>query len=151
MLPPDRNRPKHVSYQWRATRQIAFSLDEYFFGDNLLKVIVRHGGNVGMATRLWCVREFYVAGKETLAPWSPPGCLVETAPYRHSRNPMYAAVTLALLGWAFAFGSWSLLACALVIAAAFHLRVVPGEELWLSRSHGCRREQYKKRVPRWLW
>ena len=106
---------------------------------------------VGFATLLWCIREFYVSGKGTLAPWAPPARLVETGLYRYSRNPMYVSVTLALLGWAAAFGSLGLLIYALLVAMAFHLRIVLGEEPWLSRTHGSQWEQYKSRVPRWLW
>ena len=32
--------------------------------------------SIGFALLLWCVRDFYVAGKGTLAPWSPPRHLV---------------------------------------------------------------------------
>ncbi|NNU42166.1 methyltransferase family protein [Ramlibacter montanisoli] len=53
--------------------------------------------------------------------------------YRYSRNPMYVSVALILAGWAISFGSKGLLIYALVIAvAAFHLRVVLGEEPWLA-------------------
>jgi protein-S-isoprenylcysteine O-methyltransferase Ste14 len=45
---------------------------------------------------------------------------------------MYVSVLLVLVGWALAFGSAGLLAYAAVLAVAFHLRVVLGEELWLS-------------------
>src|SRR5215470_1754879 len=55
---------------------------------------------VGIAALLWCVRDFYVAGKGTLAPWAPPRNLVVVGLYRYSRNPMYVAVSLVLLGWA---------------------------------------------------
>src|SRR5687768_6053240 len=57
----------------------------------------------GVVLLLWCVRDFYVSGKGTLAPWDPPRRLVVRGPYRWSRNPMYLAVTLVLLGWAIAF------------------------------------------------
>src|SRR6186997_3144352 len=54
---------------------------------------------VGVILLFWCVRDFYVAGRGTLAPWSPPKRLVIVGLYRYSRNPMYIAVTLILLGW----------------------------------------------------
>src|SRR5262245_59577690 len=53
----------------------------------------------GFILLLWCVRDFYVAGKGTLAPWSPPRNLVTVGLYRLSRNPMYVAVALMLVGW----------------------------------------------------
>lgn len=105
----------------------------------------------GLALLLWCVRDFYVAGKGTLAPWQPPARLVEVGLYRHSRNPMYLAVSLMLLGWAWSFGSVGLLAYAFGVMLAFQLRVVVGEEPWLARTFGAQWEQYRRRVPRWLW
>jgi protein-S-isoprenylcysteine O-methyltransferase Ste14 len=106
---------------------------------------------VGFLALLWCVRDFYVAGKGTLAPWAPPARLVVVGLYRYSRNPMYVAVTLMLLGWAVSFGSSGLLLYAVGMAVAFHLRVVLGEEPWLARRHGDEWERYASRVPRWLW
>lgn len=105
---------------------------------------------LGTAGLLWCVRDFYVSGKGTLAPWAPPQELVVVGLYRYSRNPMYVAVSLVLLGWAVTFLSLGLLAYALAVMAAFHLRVVFGEEPWLARTHGSAWQQYTRRVRRWL-
>jgi protein-S-isoprenylcysteine O-methyltransferase Ste14 len=95
----------------------------------------------GVLGLLLCVRDFYVSGKGTLAPWAPPKTLVVVGLYRYSRNPMYVSVALVLLGWAISFGSKGLLIYALVVVAAFHLRVVLGEEPWLARTHG---EQWRQ-------
>ena len=100
---------------------------------------------------LWCVREFYVAGRGTFAPWAPPQKLVVTGLYRYSRNPIYIAVGLVLCGWALGFHSRALTVYALVVILAFHVRVVLGEEPWLARTHGEKWVQYKARVPRWLF
>lgn len=100
---------------------------------------------------LWCVRDFYVAGKGTLAPWSPPQNLVTVGLYRYSRNPMYIAMALVLFGWALGFRSPALLIYALVVILAFQLRVVYGEEPWLERRHGEQWQAYKERVPRWFF
>ena len=59
----------------------------------------------GVAILLECVREFYVNGKGTLAPWDPPRHLVTSGLYRWSRNPMYVGVLLTILGWAVALRS----------------------------------------------
>ena len=104
----------------------------------------------GCCALLWCVRDFYVRGKGTLAPWSPPANLVVVGLYRYTRNPMYVAVTLILLGWAVSFGLSGLYVYAIVVAVAFHLRVVLGEEPWLARAHGTHWDEYARRVPRWF-
>jgi len=104
----------------------------------------------GTFALLWCVRDFYVSGKGTLAPWSPPRELVVVGLYRYSRNPMYVAVALILLGWAVSFFSVGLLIYALAVAVAFQLRVVFGEEPWLARTHGAAWQQYTRRVRRWF-
>ncbi len=104
----------------------------------------------GSILLLWCVREFYFAGKGTLAPWSPPQHLVVSGLYRVSRNPMYVAVVLILAGWAVGFLSRALTIYAVTVVLAFHLRVVFGEEPWLARRYGEEWLRYRARVPRWL-
>jgi protein-S-isoprenylcysteine O-methyltransferase Ste14 len=98
-----------------------------------------------------CVREFYVAGKGTLAPWDPPRHLVVSGPYRYSRNPMYVGVLLILVGWAAAYNTRALWLYALGVSIAFHLRVVLAEEPWQARTFPDEWERYKALVPRWLF
>lgn len=106
---------------------------------------------LGLALLLRCVRDFHVAGRGTLAPWAPPERLVVVGLYRVTRNPMYVAVLLILAGWAHAYGSRRLWLYAAVVAVAFHLRVVFGEEPWLARRYGLQWTRYRERVPRWLF
>jgi len=63
---------------------------------------------IGTVLLLWCVRDFYVAGRGTLAPWTPPKRLVAVGLYRFSRNPMYIAVITILIGWAVMFQTMAL-------------------------------------------
>jgi protein-S-isoprenylcysteine O-methyltransferase Ste14 len=104
----------------------------------------------GVAVLLWSVRDFYVAGRGTLAPWSPPDRLVEVGLYRVSRNPMYVGVALVLTGWALAYRSGLLAAYALAVVLAFTLRVIRVEEPTLARRFGTRYADYRARVGRWL-
>ena len=53
----------------------------------------------GIVLLLWCVRDFYVSGKGTLAPWNPPRHLVVIGLYRYVRNPMYLAVLTLVTGY----------------------------------------------------
>ena len=104
----------------------------------------------GVTVLLWCVRDFYVAGKGTLAPWDPPKHLVRIGLYRYSRNPMYVGVLLILIGWATGFRTQSLAIYAIVMAILFHFRVLLYEEPWLARTFPGEWPAYKARVPRWL-
>ena len=105
----------------------------------------------GLLVLLWCVRDFYVAGKGTLAPWDPPRRLVTVGLYRFSRNPMYVGVLLILIGWTAAFRTPSLLIYTIAVAILFHLRVILFEEPWLARTFAQEWPSYKSRVPRWLF
>lgn len=104
----------------------------------------------GVLLLLWCVREFYVQGKGTLAPWSPPQRLVTSGPYRWSRNPMYVAVTLINAGWAWCFHAPALWIYLGVVVVAFWARVLWFEEPWAARTFGTEWESYRARVRRWL-
>jgi protein-S-isoprenylcysteine O-methyltransferase Ste14 len=105
---------------------------------------------VGISLLLWCVRDFYVAGRGTLAPWSPPKHLVIVGLYRFSRNPMYIAVILILSGWAIGFSSSGLALYAVAVVILFHLRVIFHEEPWLEREFGEGWVRYRADVPRWI-
>jgi protein-S-isoprenylcysteine O-methyltransferase Ste14 len=75
---------------------------------------------LGVAGLLWCVRDFYVTGKGTLAPW-------------------------ALL-----FPGWMLWIYLTILAVGFHLRVVINEEPFLARTHGQDWADYRSNVRRWV-
>ncbi|MCA1792233.1 MAG: isoprenylcysteine carboxylmethyltransferase family protein [Thioalkalivibrio sp.] len=105
---------------------------------------------LGTALHLSCLREFFVKGKGTLAPWAPPVHLVTTGLYRYTRNPMYVAVLLILTGWALAYRSPALALYAGVVAVAFHLRVTLVEEPALEHTFGKAWHAYRQAVHRWL-
>jgi protein-S-isoprenylcysteine O-methyltransferase Ste14 len=104
----------------------------------------------GVVIVLWCVRDFYVQGRGTLAPWDPPKNLVTRGLYQFTRNPMYVGVLLVLCGWA-AWKTSPLLAIyTVVMAIAFHLRVILYEEPRLNRQFPEAWFAYSAKVPRWL-
>jgi protein-S-isoprenylcysteine O-methyltransferase Ste14 len=104
---------------------------------------------VGGILLLWCVRDFFVSGRGTLAPWDPPAHLVIVGLYRYVRNPMYLAVLVIVAGWSLLYGSLSLAGYALVLAVGFHLRVILHEEPWLRRNFGPEWECFSAAVRRW--
>jgi protein-S-isoprenylcysteine O-methyltransferase Ste14 len=104
-------------------------------------------GLVGLA---WTVLDFALRGHGTLAPIDAPSTLVTTGLHKVVRNPMYVAVLAVLAGEAVLFASATLAIYALVVAIAFHLRVVIAEEPALSRAFGDEYAAYRARVPRWV-
>ena len=104
----------------------------------------------GALVLMWCVFDFYRIGRGTLAPWDPPKKLVILGLYRFMRNPMYVGVLLVVVGQAVRTGASAVAAYAVALAAAFHARVVLGEEPALRRAFGEAYVAYAARVPRWV-
>jgi len=105
---------------------------------------------LGVVVLLWCVRDFYVAGRGTLAPWDPPKRLVIVGLYRFVRNPMYLGVLLLLVGWSLLAASPRLGGYTGILTLAFHLRVLLYEEPTLAKNFGEEWTRYAAAVPRWL-
>ena len=105
---------------------------------------------VGAFLLIWCVRDFYVSGKGTLAPWDPPRKMVTVGLYRFVRNPMYIGVLLLVLGWSLYLSSVMLAAYMLVLAVGFHIRVIRYEEPWMAAQFGEEWETYSVSISRWL-
>ena len=83
-------------------------------------------------------------------PHLPTTALVQTGPYRLTRNPIYLSFALIISGLAFLFNtSWSL---TLLPGMVFILDkgMVRREEDYLEQKFGEEYRQYKKRVPRWV-
>ena len=105
---------------------------------------------IGGVLLLWCVRDFFVPGRGSLAPWDPPKHLVVVGLYRFTRNPMYVAVMTVVLGWCLLYRSVWLMLYALVLTVRFNLRVRWYEEPWLQRQFGLEWEVYASRTGRWF-
>jgi len=105
---------------------------------------------LGIAILAWCFAGFIVEGEGTPAPYDPPHRLVTGRLYGWMRNPMYVAVTMALVGEAMFYGSILLLLWAAVAWIALNFFVVLYEEPTLQRRFGPAYETYMEHVPRWI-
>ena len=104
----------------------------------------------GLFILLWCVRDFYVSGKGTVAPWDPPKNLVTVGLYRHVRNPMYVGVLLILSGWVIITASPIVFGFSAFMLTAFYFRVKLHEEPWAEKTFTDQWLDYKNHVPQWL-
>jgi protein-S-isoprenylcysteine O-methyltransferase Ste14 len=104
----------------------------------------------GLAGMIWSLSQHFEAvpeGRYKMA--LTPNYLLQSGPYRYSRNPMYVG---ELAMW----GGWSLLLASPTVAGATVLlalgmsRAVASEEAALATHFGKTWEAYAAQTPRWL-
>jgi len=88
--------------------------------------------------------------KTTLNPNAVPDHLVTTGPFGVTRNPIYLANTLLLIGVAFVSGIAWFLPLAFIAAFATQKLAIEGEEKVLAAKFGKKYRDYSKRVRRWI-
>lgn len=79
-----------------------------------------------------------------------PTALVETGPFRFTRNPMYLFGTIAYAGLALVLLQFWSLALLPVVAVLTHFGVILKEEAYLERRFGAAYGTYCRRVRRYL-
>ncbi len=92
--------------------------------------MVRHGTNVN--------------------PTQPATTIVQTGPFRFTRNPLYVGLTIIYVGLSFALNTWWSLFLLIPVWIVMHLFVVRREEAYLERKFGETYLTYKRRVRRYL-
>ena len=75
--------------------------------------------------------------------------LVQTGPYRWTRNPQIIGFSLGMIGFITLWPSWHMLVSLLLLAVLLHLMVISEEEHLLAR-HGEVYKQYCDQVPRYI-
>jgi len=80
----------------------------------------------------------------------PTTGIVESGPYRFTRNPIYLGMFLGLVGLAVAFDNLWLLLALVPFALVIRYGVVAREEAYLERKFGDVYRGYRSRVRRWL-
>ncbi len=92
----------------------------------------------------------FARARTSLRPDRSAAALIRTGPFRYSRNPLYVAVVLLILGagvWANSLWVW-LMAALLVLV--MNRAVILREERHLERQFGRDYLEYKNTVRRWL-
>lgn len=88
--------------------------------------------------------------KTTVKPFEKPAVLVQTGPFKISRNPMYLGMVLLLLGAGFILGSLTSFIGVLLFVAAMEILFIPKEEKILLEQFGKEYLAYKKKMRRWI-
>ena len=107
--------------------------------------------SAGLALELWGLWTFRRHGT-TPNPLAPgrASTVVQSGPYRFTRNPMYLGMAVQLLAWCTYLGSpLSLLALAVFAAYITRLQILP-EERALAQRFGEPYLQFMRKVRRWI-
>lgn len=104
---------------------------------------------LALALAIWAMDTMTRAG--TNVPTNrPTTAMVESGPYRFTRNPIYLGMFGGLVGLAIAFDSPWLLAMLVPFVLVIRYGVVAREEAYLERKFDQAYRDYRKRVRRWL-
>jgi len=95
------------------------------------------------------LREFRAAGTSVRG-FKRTTTIVRTGPYRFSRNPIYLAFVLFLLGLAIWLNNLWLIVSLAAFASVISIMVIPREERFLQRNFPGQYSEYKTSVRRWL-
>lgn len=103
----------------------------------------------GLAGLAWAMSTFLTSGTPII-PVKRASRLVTHGPYRYSRNPMYASLTLAYAGVALTTEMWWALILLPLVLSTLYLTVIAREERYLHSEFGDAYREYTTRVRRWL-
>ncbi|HKA33203.1 MAG TPA: isoprenylcysteine carboxylmethyltransferase family protein [Candidatus Binatia bacterium] len=104
---------------------------------------------LGVALAIWG-RNTLVAAGTNVNPYRPSTAIVDSGPYRFTRNPLYVSLMLMYAGLTLAFDTWwgfILLAPVLIV---MHLGVIRREERYLEGKFGESYRRYRDNVRRYL-
>jgi protein-S-isoprenylcysteine O-methyltransferase Ste14 len=104
---------------------------------------------VALALFVWAIVTITRAGSNVPTNL-PTTIIVESRPYRFTRNPIYLGMFLGLIGLAIAFDNLWLLVMLVPFALVIRYGVVAREEAYLERKFGDAYRGYRSRVRRWL-
>lgn len=104
---------------------------------------------VSLALFFASTRRFRAAG--TPVPGNKPTtAIVQSGPYWFSRNPIYLAFSLLVLGMACWLNSAWLLGTLAAAVSLMSFVVIPREERYLERRFGAEYLEYRTKVRRWF-
>lgn len=113
---------------------------------SVLAALLTLGATLLIASAFICFRR----ARTTVNPYGRSTAIVESGPYRFTRNPMYVAMTLIYLAAALWLGSWVAVALLPVVLLVVDRGVIRREEIYLSRRFGDEYTRYLRRVRRWI-
>ncbi len=104
---------------------------------------------VAFVLAIWAARTMR-AGGASIPTNEPTDAIVSAGPYGFSRNPIYLAMVMLLVGIGVWANSLWLIGMAVVDAILLSWGVISREEAYLRRKFGAEYSAYTERIRRWL-
>jgi len=104
---------------------------------------------VGTGLNIWA-DQLFKKESTTVKPFDKPSSLVQTGPFKFSRNPMYLGMTLLLIGAGFILGSITSFVGAVLFILSMEIIFIAPEEANLLKNFGEEFKNYKKTVRKWI-
>jgi protein-S-isoprenylcysteine O-methyltransferase Ste14 len=121
---------EHINFGWRVTTGALIFIAGMATMAAGYRALVRHGTHVH--------------------PSRPSTALVTDGVFRHTRNPLYVGISVALCGVALIFDLDWVVLLILPSCVLLHFAVVRREETYLEQKFGDAYRHYKARVPRYF-
>ena len=132
-----------LDWLWPIELRLGFGPPEsYWIGGAIVVAAV-------LGLGLWSVVLMRRSGQSE-NPWKPTTQVLQSGPYRITRNPMYLQMVIGCIGFAVALVNvWILILTPLCAWLLQKLAILP-EEAYLERKFGEGYLEYKRRVRRWI-
>lgn len=104
---------------------------------------------VGAGLNIW-TDQLLKKEKTTVKPFEKPAVLIQTGPFKFSRNPMYLGMALLLLGFEIILGSVTSFIGIVLFVFIMESLFIPDEEKIQLELFGEEYMKYKKKVGRWI-
>lgn len=105
--------------------------------------------SLGILLDIYCALQFRRANTG-IVPFHPATAVVETGPYKITRNPMYVGMALIQLGVIVILGNPLAFAPLAMFLCIIQKNFIEGEERYMEETLGQPYLEYKNRVRRWI-
>ena len=95
-------------------------------------------------------RQALVGAGTNVNPYRPSTAVVDSGPYRFTRNPLYVSLTLMYLGLTLAFNTWWGFVLLVPVLIVMHFGVILREERYLEGKFGESYRRYRDNVRRYI-
>lgn len=131
----------------------SYVLNRYVPVQAVVPEMIRYLGAVPVLAAIWIVGKSALRFRKrdtTVMPYERPTALVTGGFYENSRNPMYLAMLLLLVGVAWLLGSVTAFLPVPLMYLVLRFRIISMEEKMLAEAFGDEYLDYKRKVRRWL-